>query len=148
MSTPLRVGIIGCGNVALNFHLPAYQALPRRFEVVGLADPTPDRLEMGRAAAGISEQQAHLDAQAMLARDDIDLIDVCMPQHMHRDLVIAAAAAGKHILCEKPIAAVPADAAAAVAAAEQAGVTRPWAPFATVPPGRCTPASGTSTSRS
>ena len=50
------------------------------------------------------------------------MIDVCTPQHLHRDLVLAAAAAGKHVLCEKPIAAVPADAAAMVAAAAEAEV--------------------------
>ena len=58
----------------------------------------------------------------MLARADVDLVDVCTPQHLRRDLLLAAAAAGKHILCEKPIASIPADAAAAVAAAQDAGV--------------------------
>jgi predicted dehydrogenase len=38
VSKRLRVGIVGCGNVALNFHVPAYQALPDRYEIVGLAD--------------------------------------------------------------------------------------------------------------
>jgi predicted dehydrogenase len=40
VNPPLGVGIIGCGNVALNFHVPAYQALPDRYTIVGLADPT------------------------------------------------------------------------------------------------------------
>lgn len=122
MTRPLRVGIIGCGNVALNFHLTAYQALPDRYVVAGLADPTPERLELGRVAAGLESVQAHLDANDLLRRDDIDVVDICTPQHLHRDLAVAAAAAGKHILCEKPIAAVPADAAAMVAAAADAGV--------------------------
>ena len=123
MSAPLRVGIVGCGNVALNFHVPAYQALPDRYEIVGLADPTPERLELGRTTtAALSADQVHLDPAALLARDDVDVIDVCTPQHLHRDLVIAAAAAGKHVLCEKPIAAVPADAGAMVSAARDAGV--------------------------
>jgi predicted dehydrogenase len=123
MSAPLRVGVVGCGNVAVNFHLPAYRALPDRFELVGLADPTPERLEAGRVAAGLPERLVHQDARHLLARDDIDLVDVCTPQHHRRDLLVAAAATGRHILCEKPLAAVPADAAAAVAAAEQARVT-------------------------
>ncbi|GAA1847510.1 Gfo/Idh/MocA family oxidoreductase [Pseudonocardia ailaonensis] len=118
----LRVGIVGCGNVALNFHVPAYRALPGRFAIVGLADPTPERLELGREAAGLAADQVHPDAAALLARDDVDVIDVCTPQHLHRDLVVAAAAAGKHVLCEKPIAARPADAAAMVEAARQAGI--------------------------
>lgn len=122
MNAPLRVGIVGCGNVARNFHVPAYQAVPDRFEVVGLADPTPEHLELGRVAAGLVAGQVHLDAHELIARDDVDVVDVCTPQHLHRDLVVAAAAAGKDILCEKPIAAVPADAAAMIAAAEQSGV--------------------------
>jgi predicted dehydrogenase len=122
MNAPLRVGIVGCGNVALNFHVPAYQAVGDRFTVVGLADPTAERLEMGRQAAGLGEDQVHLDLADLLARDDVDVIDVCTPQHLHRANVVAAARAGKHVLCEKPIAAKPADAAAMVAAAREAGV--------------------------
>jgi predicted dehydrogenase len=122
MSAPLRVGVVGCGNVALNFHLPAYQAVPDRYTVVALADPTAERLELGRSAAGLAPEQVHLDAAELLARDDVDVVDVCTPQHLHRDVVVAALAAGKHVLCEKPIAAVPADAAAMVTAAADAGV--------------------------
>jgi predicted dehydrogenase len=122
VSSPLRVGIVGCGNVALNFHVPAYQALPERYAIVGLADPTPERLEHGRRTANLAPEQVHLDAAALLARDDVDVVDVCTPQHLHRDLAVAAAAAGKHVLCEKPIAAVPVDAAAIVDAATQADV--------------------------
>jgi predicted dehydrogenase len=122
MSSPLRVGIIGCGNVALNFHVPAYQAVPGRYELVAVADPIPERLELGRVTAGLTGQQVHLDAADLLARDDIDVVDVCTPQHLHRDIVIAAARAGKHILCEKPIAAKPADAAAMIDAADTADV--------------------------
>lgn len=122
MNAPLRVGIVGCGNVALNFHAPAYQAVPGRYEVVGLADPTAQRLELGRATAGLGEDQVHADLADLLARDDVDVIDVCTPQHLHRANVIAAVEAGKHVLCEKPIAAKPSDAAAMVAAAQRAGV--------------------------
>lgn len=122
MNTPLRVGIVGCGNVALNFHLTAYQALPDRYVVAGLADPTPERLELGRVAAGLRADQVHRDALDLIRDDQIDVVDICTPQHLHRDLVIAAAAAGKHILCEKPIGATPEDAAAMVTAARDAGV--------------------------
>ena len=121
MPSPLRVAIVGCGNVALSFHLPAYQAQPDRYEVVGLVDPTTERLELGRDLAGLRADQVHADAADLLTRTDVDVIDVCTPQHLHRDLVVAAAQHGKHVLCEKPLAAVPADAAAMVAAAQQAG---------------------------
>jgi predicted dehydrogenase len=122
VSDVLGVGIVGCGNVALNFHLPSYQAHPDRFDVVGLADPTAERLDFGRSTAGLGNGQVHLDSKELLARDDIDLVDICTPQHLHRDVIVAAAAAGKHIVCEKPLASVPAEAVAAVDAAERAGV--------------------------
>lgn len=122
MTTPLRVGIVGCGNVALNFHVPAYQAAGDRYRIVGLADPTAERLELGRQATGLAGEQVHLDATDLFARDDVDVVDICTPQHLHRANVTAAVSAGKHVLCEKPIAATPADAAAMVAAAQEAGV--------------------------
>ena len=122
MSDVLRVGIVGCGNVALNFHLPSYQAHPDRFDVVGLADPTAERLDFGRSTAGLGNGQVHLDSKELLGRDDIDLVDICTPQHLHRDVIVAAAAAGKHMVCEKPLASVPAEAVAAVDAVEHAGV--------------------------
>jgi predicted dehydrogenase len=115
---PLRVGLVGCGNVALNFHRPAYQRTGGQFELVAVADPTPDRLELGRTTAGLSPD----DANDLLARDDIDVVDVCTPQHLHRALIEAAVGSGKHVVCEKPLASVPADAERATEAAEQAGV--------------------------
>lgn len=121
MTSLLRVGIVGCGNVALNFHVPAYQA-SGRYDIVGLADPTPERLELGRQLTGLDPARVHADPAEMLRRGDIDVVDVCTPQHLHRANVLAAVAAGKHVLCEKPLAAKPADAAAMVAAAQEAGV--------------------------
>ncbi|GAA4391337.1 Gfo/Idh/MocA family protein [Tsukamurella soli] len=122
MTAPLSVGVVGCGNVALNFHVPAYLALPGDYTLVGLADPSPDRLAAGARIAGLDDSHLHTDAAELIARADVDVIDVCTPQHLHRDLVVAAARAGKHIMCEKPLAATPSDAAAMVAAAAAAGV--------------------------
>ena len=59
----------------------------------------------------------------LLARTDLDMVDVCTPQHFHHDLVIAAAAGGRHVLSEKPLATTPRDAWEMVAAAEAAGTT-------------------------
>ncbi len=109
---PLRVGLIGCGNVALNHHLPAYLAMPDRFELVAIADSIAERLEVGRDAAGLDGTRAHLDPLALLARDDLDMVDLCTPQHVRRDLAIATVESGRHLLSEKPIATTPADATA------------------------------------
>lgn len=118
---PVRVGIVGCGNIALRAHLPLWQELDGA-EVVAIADPSAAPLERLRDAAGLAPVDAHRDAAELVARDDIDVVDVCTPQAYRRDVLVAAAEAGRHILCEKPLTTAPVDAEAAVLAAERAGV--------------------------
>jgi predicted dehydrogenase len=117
------VGLIGCGNIGVSRHLPAWLTEPAGFRLVAVADPTPARLELARAVAGLQPSDAHRAVEEMLGRDDISVVDVCVPPHLRRDIVIAAARAGKHVLAEKPLATVPADAAAMIGAAHAAGVT-------------------------
>lgn len=119
---PLRVGVVGCGTVALNDHLPGYLALPDLFRVVTVADPTPERRALGRELAGLAEADACVSIDQLLARADVEVVDVCTPQHLRRDIVPAAIASGRHVLSEKPLATVPLDAAAMVRAARERGV--------------------------
>jgi Predicted dehydrogenases and related proteins len=121
-AAPFRVGIIGCGNVALRYHIPAYLSMPDRFRIVAVADPSPKQLEAAREAADLDADDALRDPMALIARDDIDVVAVCSPHHLRRAHLEAAAAASKHIISEKPLASTPADALAAVEAAEKAGV--------------------------
>jgi UDP-N-acetyl-2-amino-2-deoxyglucuronate dehydrogenase len=124
MSTrKLRVGIIGCGNIGGGAHLPAWLTSREIAEVVALADPTESTLTAAAAVAGLGDDQIHRDPLELIARPDVDAIDICTPQHLRRDLIVEAAARGKHILCEKPLATVPADAAAAVEAAAASDAT-------------------------
>lgn len=123
VSAPLRVGIIGCGNIGARVHLPVWLSHPEIAEIVALADPVETTLEQVRLVAGLSIDQVHADPLELIARSDVDAVDVCTPQYLRREILVEAAAAGKHILCEKPIATIPADAAAAVAAAETVGTT-------------------------
>lgn len=120
---PLRVGVIGCGNMARRLHIPTWAEHPELGRVVGVADPSEENRRSAGELAGLREDDLYADAFQLIARPDVDAVDVCTPQHLRRDLLIAAAEAGKHILCEKPLAAVPADAQAALSAAERAGVT-------------------------
>jgi len=116
------VGLIGCGNIGVQ-HLPAWMSALDGFAVVAVADPTPARLTIGQLAAGLRSEDAYHDYRDLLRRDDIDVVDVCVPPHVRRDVVVAAARAGKHILAEKPLATIPADAAVMIEAALTAGVT-------------------------
>ena len=120
---PLRVGIIGCGNIGASIHLPTWLKHPDVAQVVALADPTEAARESARALAGLAPDQVHDDPVHLVTREDIDVVDICTPQHLRRDVLLDSAVSGKHILCEKPLASVPLDAAAAVEAAEGAGRT-------------------------
>lgn len=122
MSTALRgVGLVGCGNIGIQ-HISGWLRQPAGCTLVAVADATPARLELGRTAAGLDAADAHASYADLLARDDVAIVDLSVPPHLHREMAEAAARAGKHILTEKPLATVPADAAAIVAAADAAGV--------------------------
>jgi predicted dehydrogenase len=120
---PLRIGIIGCGNIGARVHLPSWLAHPEVAEVIALADPAEEALQAARVTAGLSAAQVHRDPFELIARRDVDAVDICTPQYLRRDVLLSSARAGKHILCEKPLATVPADAAAAVATSAEMGTT-------------------------
>ena len=101
MERRVRVGVLGAGAWARHAHLPGYSR-DARCEVVAIADP---RIDLAREAARTFDiPVAAGDAECILRRDDIDAIDVCTPSATHFELAWAALEAGKHVLCEKPVA--------------------------------------------
>lgn len=110
-SREVRVGLIGCGGIG-RWHATNVQQLPG-IVLVAVADPDP---RARAAAAGAFGVPALGSAEALLARDDIELVSICTPPAAHAGLIEAAAAAGKHVLVEKPIATTLADADRALAA--------------------------------
>ncbi|MEE8600864.1 Gfo/Idh/MocA family protein [Euzebya tangerina] len=126
MSHELRVGVIGFGWMG-QAHSRSYRALPSRFGdrditpvLAAVCDPVEERRAEALANFGFAE--AHADWRDLIARDDLDIIDITAPNGMHRDLAVAAAESGKHVFCEKPVGLTLADTAAIEAAARQAGV--------------------------
>lgn len=117
----MRIGLIGCGNIAYQMHAPTLAATPG-VEVAGIADVTPARLQVLRDLLGLPAARCHPDARDLLARAEIEAVVVTVPQRFRRDLVMAAITAGKHVLCEKPIAFAPREAAEMIAAARAAGL--------------------------
>lgn len=99
----LRVGIVGAGNIAQSAHLPSYQELTDLVEVVAIADIVPERAQEAAEKFGIPHSYASVEE--LLANEDVDYIDICVWTAAHAPVAIAAAKAGKHILCEKPLAA-------------------------------------------
>ena len=118
----MRIGLIGCGNIGVNAHIPGVKANDGMV-IVAAADPTPERLAAAGEAAELSDGDLYADWRDLLARDDIDAVIVATPQRFRPEIVIAAAQAGKHILAEKPLALTPADAQAMIDAARENGVT-------------------------
>lgn len=121
-SRPIRVGLVGLGNVGLGFHLPALLAMPDLVTVVAVADPSAERRDTAIERSGIDPQAAVASAVDLVRRDDVDLVDLATPPHVRTALALDAIRRGRALLCEKPLATVPADAASVVAAAGAAGV--------------------------
>ena len=109
-------GVAGCGWVARDHALPALAATPGA-RVVALHDRDP-----GALARVPVDAPAHADLDAFLATPGLDAVYVAVPNAAHREVVEAVAAAGKAVLCEKPLAADVDDARAMVTAARDAGV--------------------------
>ncbi|MDP4002000.1 Gfo/Idh/MocA family protein [Methylobacterium sp. NEAU K] len=99
-------GIVGYGWVARDYMAPGIRAAGHR--LVAVCDPDP----ASRAAAGREGARGHADLAGLIAEDAVEAVYVATPNHLHRAAVEALAAAGKAVLCEKPMAATLADAEA------------------------------------
>jgi len=126
MTTLPTIGMIGYGGIG-RVHALAYRSLPYHYglplaavRIAGVA--TTRRATAQAAAAEIGCDFWTDDYRELLARPEIDIVDICVPNHMHAEIVVAAAAAGKHIYCEKPLAMDVAEAQQIAAAVRAAGV--------------------------
>jgi predicted dehydrogenase len=123
---PLRIALIGYGAIG-RVHAMAYRDLPFHYGLpadrIVLAGVATSRSETAlQAAAELGCSVWTTDYRELLARTDIDLVDICVPNFAHEEIVLAAAAAGKHIYCEKPLALTATSALRMVEATAQAGV--------------------------
>jgi predicted dehydrogenase len=121
----LRIGLIGTGFMgkAHVFGFAAAQKvfdLPHRLELHTVADITEEAA--ARAAADFGFAHASADWRTLVSNPEIDLIDITAPNALHKQMALAAIAAGKHVYCEKPLASLSADAREMAAAAEAKGV--------------------------
>ena len=121
MTEPIGIGVIGTGYIAAARHLPAFKALQDEGKVrlVAVCDVGEERLR--RAAGKFDVPLAFTDYQDMLALQEIDAVSVCTPNFQHKQPVLDAFAAGKHVLCEKPLALNAAEGAEMVASGRAAG---------------------------
>jgi predicted dehydrogenase len=95
----LKVGLIGGGGIA-SAHIRGYQEHADKIAVTAVADAVEKTAADRGAELGAA---AYTDYVRMLEAEELDAVDICLPHHLHRDAIVAAAEAGKHILCEKPL---------------------------------------------
>jgi predicted dehydrogenase len=114
----LRVGLIGAGAIARDRHLPGWRLVPQA-QVVAIADASLATAET--IARDFQIERFETDYRRLVDDRTIDVVDICAPSALHAQITIAALSAGKHVLCEKPMATSRADAEAMLAAAQSAG---------------------------
>ena len=122
----IRIGLIGYGGIG-RVHAAAYRAIPFHYglpadsiEIAGVATTRGETAK--RAAAEIGCDFFTDDYRELLRRPDIDAVDICTPNNSHHEIVLAAAEAGAHIYCEKPLAMNVAEAASMARAVQAAGL--------------------------
>ncbi len=137
MKKPLNIGLIGCGFMGRT-HSNAYATVSHFFDTehqpVRKAVCSRNAEAVQKFADNWGYESVETDWKKLIARDDIDVIDICTPNHLHKEISIAAANAGKMILCEKPIAMDAVEGEAMCAAVEAAGVANMvWYNYRRVP---------------
>ena len=99
----LRVAIVGTGNIS-HAHIQSYLRFPDRVRIAALADIVPGKAERVKEKYHL-DCDTYSDHRQILSRGDIDMVDCCCPPYVHAQITIDALKAGKHAICEKPMAA-------------------------------------------
>ncbi|HEX7008534.1 MAG TPA: Gfo/Idh/MocA family oxidoreductase [Phycisphaeraceae bacterium] len=115
---PIRVGVVGLGRSGWGIHAETIARLSERFRLVAVAEVDPHRRAEAQARFGC---HAYTEVEAMLPHTEAELIVVATPSHLHAQHAIAAMEAGKHVLCEKPMAMSSDEADAMIAVAKRTG---------------------------
>jgi predicted dehydrogenase len=106
----LRIGVIGCGGISMMKHFPALTKLKTRVELTGFCDIIEERATKACQQYGDPGAKVYVDYRRLLEDKTIDAVYVLTPNVSHSPITVDALEAGKHVLCEKPMAATSADA--------------------------------------
>ena len=104
MAEKLRIGIIGCGGIANGKHMPALSRQKDKADMVAFCDIIEQRAIDARAKYGTPDCKVYTDYRELLADSSIDVVHVLTPNRSHSEITVAALEAGKHVMCEKPMA--------------------------------------------
>ena len=104
MEKKLKVGIIGCGGIANGKHMPSLSKIPN-VQMVAFCDIVEEKAQKAAEKFGVAGAKVYTDYTELLADPEIEVVHVCTPNRSHANISIDALHAGKHVMCEKPIAA-------------------------------------------
>ena len=120
MAKLIKVGIIGCGGIAKGKHMPSLKKVAD-CEMVAFCDIIPERAEKAAKEFGTPDAKTYTDYKELLKDESIDVVHVCTPNRAHSFITVDALEAGKHVMCEKPMAINSEEAKKMVDAAKRTG---------------------------
>lgn len=120
MARLIKVGIIGCGGIANSKHMPSL-AKVNDCEMVAFCDIVPEKAEAAAKKFGTADAKFYTDYKELLADPEIEVVHVCTPNRSHSIITVDALHAGKHVMCEKPMAINSVEAKKMVDAAKETG---------------------------
>ena len=120
MARIIKVGIIGCGGIANGKHMPSLQKVAD-CEMVAFCDIIPERAQKAAKQFGTSDAKVFTDYRELLRESDVEVVHVCTPNRSHSLITVDALEAGKHVMCEKPMAINSEEAAKMLDAARRTG---------------------------
>lgn len=100
----LKIGIIGCGDIANEKHMPSLKKLSSLCEMTSFCDIKIERAQKAAEEYGVKNSNVHVDYKELLKDETIDIVHILTPNISHSPIAIAAFKAGKHVMCEKPMA--------------------------------------------
>ncbi len=116
----VKIGIIGCGGIANGKHLPSLHKL-KNVELVAFCDLIPERAEKAAKQYGVPDAKVYTDYKELLKDESIEVVHVLTPNRSHSFITVDALEAGKHVMCEKPMAINAEEAKKMVDAAKRTG---------------------------
>ncbi len=119
-SNTVRIGIIGCGGIANGKHMPSLMKIPGVL-MVAFCDIVPERAKKAAKEFGTPDAKIYEDYKQLLSDPSIDVVHVCTPNRSHSPITVDALEAGKHVMCEKPMAINSAEALKMLEAANRTG---------------------------
>ena len=106
----LNIGIVGCGGIAKQKHMPSLEKLEDMCAMTAFCDILPERAEEAKEKYGAEDAKVYATYEELINHKDVDVVYVLTPNVSHMPITVAAFEAGKHVLCEKPMAHTTADA--------------------------------------